>query len=33
MTKEEDFEKLWESSNYVKREQFRVKLMQWVRQQ
>jgi hypothetical protein len=32
MGKEEDFERLWESSNYIKRQQYRQKLMQWVMQ-
>ena len=31
MGKAEDFERLWNSSNYVKQEQFRNKIMQWVK--
>jgi len=30
MGKEEDFERLWESGNYVKRQQFRNRITQWV---
>ena len=30
MGKEEEFERMWESSNHVKRERFRNKLSQWV---
>ena len=31
MGKQEDFERLWESGNFIKRQQFRNRMMQWVR--